>query len=74
MNKRRLFLRILASPVILQLLIITYLFGCIRHFIEYLKYGGEWIRYVDNEYKCINDIYKLLKEQLKNNEKIQNNK
>ena len=71
MNKRRLLLRIIVSPLILGLLIITYIHHCLRHFVVYIRYGGEWITYLKNDPKTVQDIYKLLKEQNKENEIIQ---
>jgi hypothetical protein len=37
----------------------------------YIRYGGEWITYLKNDPKTVQDIYKLLKEQNKENEIIQ---
>lgn len=63
MNKRRIVLRILVSPIILALLIFSYGLGCVKHFIKYIRYGGEWVTYTKGDPKRMEDIYKLLKEQ-----------
>ena len=63
MNKKRIVFRIILSPIILTLLIFTYGIGCLKHFIKYIKYGGEWITYAKEDTKRMEDIYKLLKEQ-----------
>ena len=63
MNKRRMIPRLIISPIILALLICTYAFGCFKHFIKYIRYGGEWVSYTKDDPKRLEDIYKLLKEQ-----------
>ena len=64
--KYRVFLRILVCPFILGMLLVTYNVACLRRFAVFMRYGGEWINYVEDDHKNINDIYQLLKE--KNNE------
>lgn len=63
MNKQRIILRILVSPTIFILLIFTYGFACLKHFIKFLRYGGQWITYEKEDPKRMEEIYKLLKEQ-----------
>jgi hypothetical protein len=65
MNKRRIVSRILVSPIILALLIFSYALGCLKHFVKYIRYGGEWVTYTKGDPKTIGDIYELLKEQSK---------
>lgn len=62
MNKKNLIKRIIASPFIFWILLVEYLFWFAKHFIMFIKYGGEWITYCKDEHKQINDIYELLKK------------
>jgi hypothetical protein len=64
MNKKRLIARLIVSPLILGLLIFAYSVGCIKRFVQYIRYGGEWLTYEKDDIKRMDDIYKLLKEQL----------
>lgn len=64
MNKRKLFLRILASPFVLCLLTISYTYGMFAQWIMFIRYGGEWITYFEkNENLTIKDIYKEIKDK-----------
>lgn len=67
MNKpTKLILRISVSPFLLCILLITYFVHAIRHFINFTRYGGEWINYIKSDRETILDIYnelKLLREQ-----------
>lgn len=63
MNKRKLTLRLLVSPFIFCLLIVTYNYSAIKRFYYFVKYGGEFLSYENDERKNIDDIYKLLKEK-----------
>ena len=62
MKKKRLLLRLLASPFILGMLIIVYIYYSIRRWLDFMKYGGEFINYEKEDQKTIQQIY----EQLKN--------
>lgn len=64
MNKKRILLRLLVSPFILGILTVTYGKALFRHFIKFIRYGGEWITYEKEAPKRMDDIYKILKEQL----------
>ncbi len=58
MTKRRIVLRFLVSPFILGILIVSYAYGCLKRFVIYLRYGGEWITYHEKDsYKTIDSIY-----------------
>jgi len=63
--KKRLSLRILVSPFILCIFLITYSIACITHFVGYLKHGGEWITYKKDDPGTIGDIYDELLKQRK---------
>lgn len=62
MNKRRLIERIMVSPFILGILIVNYTFGCIKHFIGYLRWGGEWITYKKDDPARMKEIFEVLKD------------
>jgi hypothetical protein len=64
MNKRNFFARILVSPAILLLLTISYTYALVKHFIGYIRWGGEFITMKKNDRKKIDDIYRLLKNEL----------
>jgi hypothetical protein len=64
MNKRNLLPRLIVSPAILLLLILAYSFSLLKHFIGYIRWGGELITLQKNDHKNVNDIFKLLKEEL----------
>ena len=63
MNKHKIILRLLVSPIILLLLIITYLFSAIKRWVLFLRWGGEWINYDKNDRATIDDIYQELKSK-----------
>ena len=63
MHKKNLLPRIIVSPIILTLLIVTYALAAIKDFCLFLWYGGEWITLRQGDAKRISDIY----EQLKSN-------
>jgi hypothetical protein len=64
MNKKNLLARILVSPAILLLLAISYTYGFVKHFIGYIRWGGEWLTFHKDDRKNVDDIYKLLKTEL----------
>lgn len=66
MNKRNLIKRIIASPFLFIIILIGYIFNAFRQWYLVVKYGGEWITYLKDDPKYIEDIYKELKT---NNEK-----
>jgi hypothetical protein len=63
MNKHKIFLRLLVSPLVLALLSVTFAYHAIRMFGLYLWYGGEWITLARGDRKTIDELYQLLKEQ-----------
>lgn len=60
MTKVKIVLRILVSPIILALLIVTYLFHAIRRWVFFLRYGGEWINYDKDDHVTIEMCYRSL--------------
>lgn len=65
MNKKRIILRLLVSIPILCVLLITYTWGAFKHWIGFLRYGGEWINYTKDDPKTIGILFELMKEQKK---------
>lgn len=57
-------LKLIVSPLLLILLLITYNYWAIHKWFCFLIYGGEWITYHSfDERKTILDIYTELKKQ-----------
>jgi len=67
MTTTRIIIRILVSPIILALLIVTYVFYSILRWIAFLRYGGEWVNYEKGDHKTIEMIYKSLKSEIDEN-------
>ena len=63
MNKKTLFLRIIVSPFVLGILAVTYAYEFVKHFIAFMRWGGELITYKKEDQKRIGDIFDLLKEK-----------
>jgi len=63
MNNKKIVLRLLVSPFILGILFITYTYQCVKHFIGFVRYGGEWVTYEKEQVKVMADIYKVLKDK-----------
>jgi len=62
-NKRNLATRILVSPLIFCILLISHNLFVLKRFYHYLKYGGEYINFEENEKPTIMAIYAELKKQ-----------
>lgn len=65
MKAIKLMMRILVSPLMLGIFIITYLVYAIVTFINFMQFGGEVIRYTKNEAPTIKNIYDQLKAERK---------
>ncbi len=63
MKDKKLIPRLLVSPFVLGILVVSYTYGCIKHWIGFIKYGGEWMTYAKDDTKRMEEIYKLFKEQ-----------
>jgi len=62
-NKRNFIPRIIVSPFILAILLISHNLFVIKRFWHFLKFGGEYINFEQNERATIQDIYDQLKKQ-----------
>jgi hypothetical protein len=54
--------RVLVSPAILLLLIVSHNWFVVKRTIHFLIYGGEFIQYDKDEYKTIKEIYEEIKD------------
>jgi hypothetical protein len=63
MNTNKLFIRILVSLPIFLLLAIFYTIVFVKHFIGFMRWGGELITLKRDERPTINGIYEMLKKQ-----------
>lgn len=59
----KLILRLLGSPFVLCIILIMYNYHAIRHFILFIKHGGELIIYKQDDRNTIEDIYNEIKKQ-----------
>ncbi len=66
MVKRKIILRLIISPFLLCILIICYAVACFKHWILFIKYGGEWLTYKKDDPKRMEAIYEILKGGLGN--------
>lgn len=62
-NKRYFGIRIIVSPFVFMLLFITHNLFVLRRFWHFLKFGGEYVNFEENEKATIQDIYNELKKQ-----------
>ena len=49
MNKRNFIPRLIVSPLVFGLMTVTYSIGLIKHWILFIRYGGEWVTYKENQ-------------------------
>lgn len=65
MNTKYLLLRLLVSPIIFALILVGHIYSAIRRFILFIRWGGEFITFREDERPTIEEIYKKLKEEMK---------
>lgn len=63
LNKKKIGMRLFASPFIFGMLTVAYTRSLFIHFYHVMLYGGEWITYKPEDAKTVLDIYNLIKEQ-----------
>ena len=61
-NKKNFPMRIIALPFVIGLLFITHNFFVLKRTYHFLKFGGEYVNFEQNERKTIQDIFNMLKE------------
>lgn len=59
-SKYKLLIRLIVSPIILALMLVTYLVNTIRMFVMFIRYGGEWITYDKEDIASIEKIYRQI--------------
>lgn len=62
-NRKNLIMRIISSPFILCILFIAHNLFVLKRFWHFLKFGGEYVNFEENERKTLMEIFKMLKEQ-----------
>lgn len=61
-------LKWVVSPIILALYLVTYNAYALHHWVMYLKYGGEWVRYIKGDRAAMEVILKELREIMEEKE------
>lgn len=62
--KTKIILRLLMAPFLLCIILIKYNYQAIKHCFLAVKYGGEWINYMDKDEKLtIKSLYEEIKTQ-----------
>ena len=67
-NKRKFGLRLIVFPFIFALLFIVHVAFVLKKTYHFLKYGGEYINFEQNEKATIQGIFEMLKEMNDNND------
>lgn len=62
-NKHNFLLRIFVSPLIFCILFITHNLFVLRRFYHFLKFGGEYVNFEENERRTLMEIYNELKKK-----------
>ena len=57
----KILLRILASPFVLALMVIAHTYFVLRRWVDFLRFGGEFIQYSKDDSDTIHKIYMELK-------------
>lgn len=63
MKTTKIIIRLLISPFLLGIFIVTYFLFSIKRLYHFVKYGGEWINYDKNEKITIQMIYEELRHE-----------
>ncbi len=58
----RYIIRIISSPFILGLVLITHISFAFKRTFDFIRYGGEFSNYDKNERATIQDVYEKLKQ------------
>jgi len=69
-NKRHFVTRIIVLPFIFALIFIAHNFFVLKRTYRFLKYGGEYVNFEENEVANLREIYELLKEIKENQQKL----
>lgn len=63
MNKNYLLLRLFVSPIIFALILVGHIYSAVKKFLLFMRWGGEFITFENNERPTIEKIYQKLKEE-----------
>lgn len=55
--------RIIVLPFVIGIVLMAHLIFVVKRTIDFVKYGGEFIQYDQEENKTIKDIYEEIKNQ-----------
>ncbi len=61
-NKRKFGLRLITFPFVFALIFIAHNLFVLKRTYHFLKYGGEYINFEQNEKATVNDLFNMLKE------------
>ena len=61
-NKRKFGLRLIAFPFVFALLFIAHTSFVLKRTYHFLKYGGEFVSFRQNENATVSDLFNMLKE------------
>jgi len=59
----KLILKLIASPFVLAVLLVFHIYTSFKNTFLFIKHGGEWITYRDDDKPTIYKIYKQLKNK-----------
>ena len=60
----KIFKRLLTTPFVFGLILISHNWEVLRRIFYFIKYGGEFINYRKNDSKTVLDLYNILKINL----------
>ena len=63
MNTKFLLLRLIVSPIIFALILVGHTYSAVKRFYLFMRWGGEFITFENNERPTIEKIYQKLKEE-----------
>ena len=63
MKRNKLILRIIASPFLLMMMLVFHIYTGFLNTFLFIKYGGEWMTYSDEDKPTIYKIYEELKKK-----------
>lgn len=69
-NKRRFAYRLIVAPFVFALIFIAHNFFVLQRTYHFLKYGGEYLNFEENERETISGIFNMLKEMRENKESV----
>jgi len=71
-NRRGFWRRLIAFPFVFALILIMNIISVLNRAWHFLRYGGEFVNFEENERETISGIYEMLKEIIENQQKNEN--